>query len=262
MRLIDAIHENRLLSRWAQLLPRPAAAIGSIHEADAELVPLDETRWLAVKVDTVARRSPRACTRTPRPLDASPSSRCSPTWRPSAQNRSGSCCRSYCLATTQRRCRRVWRRARLPPVGGRYRCPGWRHKLRRGTGNHRRWIRSHPGRPGATSRGIRAGDAVFVAGHVGLGGALAAARWLGVQGFTEERLRALSRIAAGQALRGVASAAMDTSDGSIATLDQLSRLNAWAFPSKRRSPACSIRRLRRCARLRGCRHLRLCEPPW
>ena len=54
MPLIDAIHENRLLSRWAQLLPRPAAAIGSIHEADAELVPLDEARWLAVKVDTVA----------------------------------------------------------------------------------------------------------------------------------------------------------------------------------------------------------------
>src|ERR1700722_19388626 len=54
MPLIDDIHENRLLSRWAELLPRPATAIGSIHEADAELVPLDETRWLAVKVDTVA----------------------------------------------------------------------------------------------------------------------------------------------------------------------------------------------------------------
>ena len=54
MPLIDVIHENRLLSRWAQLLPRLTTAIGSIHEADAELVPLDETRWLAVKVDTVA----------------------------------------------------------------------------------------------------------------------------------------------------------------------------------------------------------------
>jgi thiamine monophosphate kinase len=54
MRLIDAIYENRLLSRWAALLPRPASAIGSIHEADAEFVPLDEARWLAVKVDTVA----------------------------------------------------------------------------------------------------------------------------------------------------------------------------------------------------------------
>jgi hypothetical protein len=47
MRLIDAIYENRLLSRWAALLPRPASAIGSIHEADAEFVPLDEARWLA-----------------------------------------------------------------------------------------------------------------------------------------------------------------------------------------------------------------------
>src|SRR5580704_13702072 len=54
MRLIDAIHENRLLSRWAALLPRPPSSIGSIHEADAELVPLDATRWLAMKADTVA----------------------------------------------------------------------------------------------------------------------------------------------------------------------------------------------------------------
>src|ERR1700735_1689287 len=76
MRLIDAVYENRVLSRWAVLLPRPASGIGatheadagfvappppppasaiwSIHEADAEFVPLDKARWLAVKVDTVA----------------------------------------------------------------------------------------------------------------------------------------------------------------------------------------------------------------
>jgi thiamine-monophosphate kinase len=73
--------------------------------------------------------------------------------------------------------------------------------------------------------GLRAGHAVFVAGGVGLGGALAAARLLGVDGFTENDFAPPVRIAVGRALRGVASAAMDTSDGLVATLDQLARLN-------------------------------------
>jgi hydrogenase maturation factor len=73
--------------------------------------------------------------------------------------------------------------------------------------------------------GLRAGHAVFVAGGVGLGGALAAARVLGVHGFTEDDYAPPVRIAVGRALRGVASTAMDTSDGLIATLDQLARLN-------------------------------------
>jgi thiamine-monophosphate kinase len=73
--------------------------------------------------------------------------------------------------------------------------------------------------------GLCAGDVIFVAGGVGLGGALAAARWLGAQGFTEDDYAPPPRIAAGLALRGIASAAMDTSDGLIATLDQLARLN-------------------------------------
>ena len=43
--------------------------------------------------------------------------------------------------------------------------------------------------------------------------------------FTEDDYAPPVRIAVGRALRGVASAAMDTSDGLVATLDQLARLN-------------------------------------
>ena len=51
--LMDAIRENRILSLWAQLLPRPVTQLGGVHEADAELLPLGDGRVLALKVDSI-----------------------------------------------------------------------------------------------------------------------------------------------------------------------------------------------------------------
>ncbi len=81
-----------------------------------------------------------------------------------------------------------------------------------------------------TRMGARPGEGVFVTGPLGLGAARAAAAFLGEPSLlSEEEFRPPCRIPHGRALRDVASAAMDTSDGLIATLDQLARLNGIAI---------------------------------
>jgi thiamine-monophosphate kinase len=226
MRLIDAIHENRLLSRWAQLLPRPAAAIGSIHETDAELVPLDEARWLAVKVDTVAEEITAGLY-----TDPATAGRIAVISVLSDLAAVGAEPVGLLLSVVLPRDNAEAVQARVA-AGALSACEAAGTGVLGGDTSSGAALAITavgfgliPAGQALRRVGLRAGDAVFVAGHVGLGGALAAARWLGAQGFTEDDYAPSSRIAAGQALRGVASAAMDTSDGLIATLDQLARLN-------------------------------------
>lgn len=77
---------------------------------------------------------------------------------------------------------------------------------------------------------MRHGDLLFASGPLGAGAALAAARWLSDPiDFPESAFHPKPRLVHGRALRGVASACMDTSDGLVATLDQLARLNRVAI---------------------------------
>jgi len=82
-----------------------------------------------------------------------------------------------------------------------------------------------------TRLGIRPGDAVFLTGPAGQGNALGLVRLAGLPDdlFPEERYRPSARLAEGRALRGHATASMDTSDGVLTTLDQLARLNGRGF---------------------------------
>ena len=50
---LDAIHENRQLSRWATLLPLLPEKCGELHHTDSELVSLGDGRLLALNVDSV-----------------------------------------------------------------------------------------------------------------------------------------------------------------------------------------------------------------
>jgi thiamine-monophosphate kinase len=226
MRLIDAIYENRLLSRWAALLPRPASVVGSIHEADAELVPLDNARWLAVKVDTVAEEIAAGLY-----TDPATAGRIAAISVLSDLAAVGAEPIGLLLSVVLPRGEVEAVQSRVA-VGVRAACEAAGIGILGGDTSVGPALAITvvgfglvPAGQALRRVGLCAGHAVFVAGGVGLGGALAAAQMLGVHGFTEDDYAPPVRIAVGRALRGVASAAMDTSDGLIATLDQLARIN-------------------------------------
>jgi thiamine-monophosphate kinase len=226
MRLIDAIYENRLLSRWADLLPRPASAIGSIHEADAEFVPLDEARWLAVKVDTVAEEIAAGLY-----TDPATAGRIAAISVLSDLAAVGAEPIGLLLSVVLPRGDVEAVQSRVA-VGVRAACEAAQTGILGGDTSVGPALAITvagfglvPAGQALRRVGLRAGHTVFVAGGVGLGAALAAARLLDLPGFTEEDYAPPVRITVGRALRGVASAAMDTSDGLVATLDQLARLN-------------------------------------
>lgn len=77
-----------------------------------------------------------------------------------------------------------------------------------------------------TRLGCRPGDRLLASGPLGLGAAFALAR---TRGLPAPPFLPVARLAEGQLLRGLASAAMDTSDGALATLDELARLNGVGF---------------------------------
>lgn len=82
-----------------------------------------------------------------------------------------------------------------------------------------------------TRCGMAPGDAVFMSGRAGAGNAMALVRFAGLpeEMSPEERYRPVARVSEGLALRGHAGVVMDTSDGVLATLDQLARLNRCGF---------------------------------
>ena len=227
MRLMDAIHENRLLSRWGELLPRPPNQVGACHESDAELLRLGDGRLLALTVDTVLEevsvglyREPFVVGRTSvisslsdlAAVGADPLGLLMTVGLPeedgTLQEQVALGIRDACEAagtfvlggdtsaapTLQVGCIA----AGLVPEDG-----------------------------VLTRMGARPGDHLFVSGGVGLGAALAAHMLLGIPKgtFSESDFRPMPTLSMGKALRGIASACMDTSDGLLGTVDQLARLN-------------------------------------
>jgi thiamine-monophosphate kinase len=78
-----------------------------------------------------------------------------------------------------------------------------------------------------TRKGVRPGDSIYSTGPFGGGNAFAAMVLAGQQPLIAYKPTA--RLREGKALRGLASACMDTSDGLMATLDQLGRVNGVGF---------------------------------
>ncbi len=76
-------------------------------------------------------------------------------------------------------------------------------------------------------RGCAVGDILYATGPLGSGNAFAAQRTLGVPSTITYLPNA--RVEAGVVVRNFASACMDTSDGVLATLDQLGRINNVGF---------------------------------
>lgn len=73
-----------------------------------------------------------------------------------------------------------------------------------------------------TRLGARPGDPLYLSGPAGLGNAFALAR---LSGAAAPRYRPSARLAEGRVIRRLARCCMDTSDGVLATVDTLARLN-------------------------------------
>ncbi len=86
------------------------------------------------------------------------------------------------------------------------------------------------GPPPLTRLGARPGDRLYASGSLGLGAAFALLR---LRGMTAPVFLPVARVREGQLLRGLASCAMDTSDGALVTLDELMRLNGVGFVFER-----------------------------
>jgi thiamine-monophosphate kinase len=91
-----------------------------------------------------------------------------------------------------------------------------------------------------TRRGCKIGDHLFASGPLGQGSAFALARMMDK---ADKQVRPIeyqprARLREGRLLRGFASGCMDTSDGALATLDELMRLNNVGFRMTR--PVASI----------------------
>jgi thiamine-monophosphate kinase len=80
-----------------------------------------------------------------------------------------------------------------------------------------------------TRRGCRPGDHLFTSGRLGAGSVYAFHKLMPDRGGETPEYRPQPRICEGRLVRRFGSAAMDTSDGAIAVLDQLLRINQTGF---------------------------------
>lgn len=79
--------------------------------------------------------------------------------------------------------------------------------------------------------GAHAGDRLYVTGPLGIGNAFALEHFINHHHYPEETVsyQPYARLREGQSIAGIASACMDTSDGTLTTLDQLMRVNHAGF---------------------------------
>ena len=231
MRLNDDVAENRRLTRWADLLPRAPGQRGAIHETDAELVELGDGRLLALTVDTVCEEIRLGLYRDPRTAGrlaaaAALSDLAAVGAEPLGLLLSVTLPARDADAVQEAVARGV---AETASAAGTFVLGGDTNE-----GDELSVGCTAAGTVpcGAELRrlGISPGDLLFSAGPLGLGAAVAASTlFAGGTLLPESALAPPCRIAHGIALRGIASAAMDTSDGLVATLDQLARLNGVAL---------------------------------
>jgi thiamine-monophosphate kinase len=232
MRRLSEVNENRLLSRWAELLPRPAWQVGAVHETDAELVPLGDGRLLALTVDTVEEAVRLGIYRDPytagcAAATAALSDLAAAGAEPLGLLLSVSLPRSGREPVQERVATgvaEVCREAGTFVLGGDTNEAGALAVTCVAAG-------LAPADAVLTRVGAGPGETLYASGLLGSGAALAAAALLGLPGAeqAETQWRPLARLKHGRALRSIASVCMDTSDGLVATLDQLARLNGLAI---------------------------------
>jgi len=230
MRLMNEILENRTLARWGELLPRAPGQVGGLHEADAELVDLGDGRLLALKVDAVVEEVTAGLYREPRTVG-----RIATASTLSDLAAVGADVLGVLLCATLPQERREEIQAAVA-AGARETLDPAGVFVLGGDTNEGAHLALAVCAAGLVPRdtlitrvGARAGDAVFASGALGAGGALGASVMMGLGHVREEEYRPVTRLREGRLLRGLASCCMDTSDGFVATIDQLARINEVGF---------------------------------
>jgi thiamine-monophosphate kinase len=226
MRLMNDILENRLLGRWGELLPRSPLQRGALHETDAELIDIGGGRLLALTVDAVVEEVRVGLYKTPRTVGRIAAvSSLSDLAAVGAEPLGVLVCatlpnedQDVVQAGVAGGLREVLDAEGLFVLGG-----------DTNEGEHLALAVTAAGlvpeKAVVTRVGARPGDQVFVSGLLGAGGAYAAAVLLGIGNMDEAAFRPTMRLREGMALRGIASSCMDTSDGFVATIDQVARIN-------------------------------------
>jgi thiamine-monophosphate kinase len=227
-RTLGAVGENAFLALWGERLRRHPDQVNGLHEADAELVPLPGTgRLLAVTTDTVAEEIALGFYRDPETIG----------WVAAAASLSD-------LAAVAAEPVGLVTAVTLPRAAPRAFAEGLAKGLddaARAAGTFILGGDTNLGDAASvtttavgtvaegerlTRVGCAAGEVVYASGRLG-GGALAVMRALGIS--TAGDFRPYPRLREARLLAGWATACMDTSDGLVATLDQLSRLNGVGF---------------------------------
>lgn len=230
MRLTNDILENRLLARWGELLPRAPGQVSGLHESDAELVDIGDGRLLALTVDAVVEEVRHGLYRAPRTVGRiTAASALSDLAAVGADALGVLVCATLPHANREAVQTGVGEglRETLDPAGV---------FVLGGDTDEDEWLSLAVTAVGLVPRdgvltrvGARPGDRVFVSGLLGAGGALAASALLGIGTMSEDTFRPVTRLREGAMLRRIASCCMDTSDGFVATINQLARINDVGF---------------------------------
>ncbi|HEY9766125.1 MAG TPA: AIR synthase related protein [Chroococcales cyanobacterium] len=220
---LGKILENQLLDRWG--FPRHPAQLNGLHEADAEILPLENDEFLAVTIDTLSEEIRAGLYQEPETIG----------WVAVAASLSD-------LAAVGATPTGILLSATLPDEswqagiaeGARAACAALGTFVLGGDTNFGPpsitccALGRIKGKP-LTRKGAKPGDLLFASGRMGQGASLAAAALFGTPLFSEKQFRPIPRIQKASLLAPHASLCMDTSDGLISTLDQLMRLNGIGF---------------------------------
>ena len=230
---LEEIAENRTIDAWWRVLSRHPGQLHAVHEADAELVAWPGTSdLLAITVDTIAEEIALGFYSEPETIGSmgatvSLSDLAAVGASPVGIVISVTLPRGASGALQEGIARGVeaaCRACRTHVLGGDTNTADALSITSTAVGRVARGA-------AMTRKGARAGDLLFVTGTFGAGGACAARAAVGlpVSLYADTDFRPHARIAEGQLAAPLASACMDTSDGLVAALDQLARLNGVGF---------------------------------
>jgi thiamine-monophosphate kinase len=234
MNEMDTVRENAIIDAWAGRFKRSPDQHNATHESDAELVemPGEPERLLAITIDTVCEEITQGVYRDPHTMG----------WVTAVASLSDLAAVGadplglVVSVSTEPGADGTFVRA--VAEGIEYACRAHGVFVLGGDTNTTPTtsmtacaIGLVPKERYLTRKGAAVGDAVFLSGHVGSGNALGLARLTGMpeDAFPEGGYRPTAELAMGRLLRGFASSCMDTSDGVLATLDQMMRLNGVGF---------------------------------